>query len=129
METKYSTFEKLFMNDFQKGKFSVFVIVSKQSNGGHPIIMLIHRLRFGSEILPIPAWLDTARAEQFMQSREDIFGKAKVMEVTHQKLQEMIEKHEYDMSYPQAISYHLDLQVDKTEVSTFLRSKTRRNNK
>ena len=116
MQTKLSHIAQKFMSEFQQGKVKAYIIVTAQDNEKCPIITLIHRARFGSEILPIPAWLSRGKAEEFLQNHRDVLQKGKVIEVIHVDLQTMIEKHEYDASYPQAVSYHLDIQVDKAEL-------------
>jgi hypothetical protein len=117
MGTKLSHFAQRFMKKFQQGDVKAFIIVTDLGNGRHPIITLIHRARFGSKILPIPAWLNQSEAEQFLHSHSDVLKNDKVIEVTHDHLQKMIEEHEYDAFYPQAVSYHLDIQVDDSELA------------
>lgn len=117
MQTKLSHITQKFMSEFQQGKVKAYIIVTTQDSERSPIITFIHRARFGSEILPIPAWLSRSKAEEFLQNHRDVLQKDKVIEVMHLDLQTMIEKHEYDASYPQAVSYHLDIQVDEAELT------------
>lgn len=121
METNLSDFEQRFLNKFRKGEVKAFIIVTDPSDGSRPIISLIHRARFGSELLPIPAWVNRSKAEQFLQNHSDVLRNKKVMEATHHDLQEMIERHDYDSLYPQAASYHLDLQTDEKELKEVLK--------
>jgi hypothetical protein len=103
-----------FMSRFNEGNVSVFIVVKEGSGDNKPMIALIHRLRFGRDILPLPAWLSREEAERFLQSqqqnRPDLFGDSKIIEIRHTELQTMIDERRYDSSYPRARSYYLDLQ-------------------
>lgn len=108
---------------FRSGEVNVFIIVEYPEPNNDPIINFIHRLRFGPDILPIPAWLSQEKAEQFIQrlsGKDDRFEKSKVLEISQAKLQAMIDKQQYASGYPRVSTYHLDLQVNHQEVEDFL---------
>lgn len=116
-------FTNQLIHRFRNSEINVFIIVEYLGPNSEPIINFIHRLRFGPDILPIPAWLSQEKAEQFIQrlsGKDDGFEKNKVIEISHAKLQAMIDKQQYASDYPPVSTYHLDLQVNQQEVESFL---------
>ncbi len=108
-------FNTLFRND----KIKVFIIVEDSETGNSPVITLIHRMRFGSTVLPIPAWLKKQDAEQTLQSwvKSD---ESKVIGISHANLQAMIDNRNYDVKCGNVISYYLDLQAEQFEIEEIL---------
>jgi len=108
------TIAEQYANEFSQGELSVFIIVRQSNTTGRPFIWLISRLRFGSDVLPIPAWLSRKKAEQAIANHPVLAG-SMVIEVRHSDLQEMITDGRYDPLYPKVTSYHLDLQLSEDE--------------
>jgi hypothetical protein len=118
---KRKRFEELFFNYFEQGEGKVFVILDYLEENEKPYITFIHRMRFGSEVLPIPAWLNRDKAEKFIQRTiEGVFTTSRVVEISRIELQEMIRGNQIAKGYPSVATYHLDLQVSQEEIDRFL---------
>ena len=104
--------------EFRLGKLCVYIVVTKDSVSNELSIDLIHRLRFGDEILPIPAWLSQSEAEDWLGEGDNLDGV--IIEINHNGLQKMIDDGRYSQFYKLAAeysdrasveSYFLDIQL------------------
>ena len=112
------TIEVMRLNEeFRLGKLCVYIVVTKDSVSNELSIDLIHRLRFGDEILPIPAWLSHSEAEDWLGQRDNLDGV--IIEINHNGLQKMIDDGKYSQFYKlttkyfgvSVASYFLDIQL------------------
>ncbi len=115
----HTLFRNRYMYQFRNEKVNVYIIVEYAGLDNKPIITFIHRLRFGSNIMPIPVWLSREKAEcccrNFVKN-----SNCRVIEISHTELSEIINQQRYDSSYPKFWTYHLDFQIDQEEIENFL---------